>query len=553
MSSPADAWLFLGRLHPLLVHLPIGLLVLLSLLEWLARFPRFKAANQGAGFVLALAVPAAIFSVICGWLLSAAGGYDPHLLKWHKWTAIGTAAACALAGLLYLVDLKKAYRGCLVLTLLALVVASHFGGSLTHGSDYLVQYAPASLRNLFGIRATPTATPLPAKSPADAAWFADVVLPVFQQDCTQCHGKEKSAGGFRADSYVALQKGGKSGPSLVPGHADQSEAIKRMLLPLTDKKHMPPDGKPQPSADQLAVIQWWMNAGAPQSKKLAELKPPLKLRHFVESQFAVATVDTPSVPPKPREQVLAAAENLSGSLGIALETLSEKEPWLQCDASIAGLGFDDAALAKLAPLAANIRWLDLSGTRVTDAGLQQVAAMPNLKRLHLERTAITDAGLGKLSGLASLEYLNLYGTGISDAGVAKLETLPKLKHLFLWATKVTPAGAKAFAEAHTDKDQIQEWEEEIDQLKARIQNSQVSIEMGTVALSTPATNAAPMNADCPVSGKPTNPAKVVTYEGKVVAFCCDDCKAEFQKEPKRFLSKLGLTAKNTEGPAPKAR
>jgi YHS domain-containing protein len=35
-----------------------------------------------------------------------------------------------------------------------------------------------------------------------------------------------------------------------------------------------------------------------------------------------------------------------------------------------------------------------------------------------------------------------------------------------------------------------------------------------------------------------NPEKTVVYEGKVVAFCCDDCKANFEKDPKPFLSKL---------------
>ena len=94
MSGPSDISLFFGRLHPLLVHLPIGLIVLLALLEVLARSHRFKQANANAGLILALAVPASLVSVLCGWLLSLGGGYPDSLLQWHKWTGIATAAAC---------------------------------------------------------------------------------------------------------------------------------------------------------------------------------------------------------------------------------------------------------------------------------------------------------------------------------------------------------------------------------------------------------------------------------------------------------------------------
>src|SRR5580765_3824261 len=137
---------FFGHLHPLLVHLPIGLIVLLAILEWLARYPRFKGANASARFILALAIPLAIFTALCGWLLSIGGTYGDRLLQLHKWTGIGTAAACAIAGLFYWLDCKRLYRFSLFSTILVLVIASHFGGSLTHGSDYLVRFAPGPLR-----------------------------------------------------------------------------------------------------------------------------------------------------------------------------------------------------------------------------------------------------------------------------------------------------------------------------------------------------------------------------------------------------------------------
>src|SRR3989442_7685220 len=120
--------------------------------------------------------------------------------------------------------------------------------------------------------------------------------------------------------------------------------------------------------------------------------------------------------------------------------------------------------------------------------------------------------------------MNLYGTEVTDAGLAKLEELPKLKQLYLWQTKVTPAAAKAFADSRIDTDQIQRWQDEIEQLKTRIKSEQFLMDVGTTSTASAGTNQTSINTQCPVSGKPVDPTKTVTYEGSVVAFCCDDCK-----------------------------
>jgi hypothetical protein len=43
-----------------------------------------------------------------------------------------------------------------------------------------------------------------------------------------------------------------------------------------------------------------------------------------------------------------------------------------------------------------------------------------------------------LAKLTKLESVNLYGTKVTDAGVKKLTALPNLKRLYLWQTAVTP-------------------------------------------------------------------------------------------------------------------
>ncbi|MCX6929615.1 MAG: ribonuclease inhibitor [Verrucomicrobia bacterium] len=539
MSNATEMGLFFGRLHPLLVHLPIGLIVLLMFLELLARFPRFKQATANAGVILALTVPAAAFSVLCGWLLSGGEGYQERLLQWHKWTGIGTACVCALAALLYWLNFKQAYRWCLFCSFFALLLASHYGGSLTHGSDYLARYAPAPLRTWLG-GDTPVATAPPKPKDIDQLpVFAEVIQPALLKNCVSCHGPEKLKGKLRLDSLQALLKGGGSGPAIVPGKAAESELVRRLKLPTTSDDHMPPEGKPQPSSDEIALLEWWIDSGAPAAKKLAELKPSASIKRILGARFGSPVPAVKVVQALPLDQVLPLATDLAEQLHIALSPLSPKDPWLQCNASIGGTNFGDAQLARLAPIAPNLRWLDLAGTGLTDAGAAQVGAMHNLARLHLERTAITDAGLAALQDLPELEYLNLYGTSITDAGLDRLRELPKLKQVFLWQTQVTPPAAKAFLQARTDTNQLQHWQEEIHLLQAKIQDARISVDLGTELAAAPATNAAPVNANCPVSGKPIDPTKTVLREGVLVAFCCDNCKAKFEQDPKPFLAKLG--------------
>src|ERR1044071_568845 len=531
---------FFGHLHPLLVHLPIGLIVLLAILEGLARNPRFKNANASARFILILAVPMALFTALCGWLLSLGGSYGDRLLQWHQWTGLGTAAASAFVGLLYWLDLKKLYRICLFSTLLVLIITSHFGGSLTHGSDYLVRYVPKPLLAFFGNRQTE----IKIKNIPEMQVFSDIVQPILRQDCVPCHGPEKSESELRLDSLTALLKGGKSGPVLVAGKSAKSTLLKRLRLPLPEKEHMPPEGKPQPDTDQISLLQWWIDSGAPADKTIAQLRPPIRILRSVQARYGSSAIAN-NMAPKPLPAVQPLLTKIGDDLHISITALSPNEPWLQCNAAIAGTNFGDAELAKLAPLSANLRWLDLSGTNISDAGLAQFAAMPNLVRLHLERTAVTDAGLGRLATLPQLEYLNLYATGITDAGLERLPPLPTLKQLHLWRTKVTPAAAKSFAEAFTDTNQLQQWRSEIDQLKARIKNGHFLLDLGAPA-ATPSTNSAAVNALCPVSGKPVDPSRTVNYEGTLVAFCCDDCKAKFQHDPKPLLAKLGLISNQTK-------
>jgi uncharacterized membrane protein len=279
LHQPPDILLFLGRFHPLLVHLPIGMLAALAILELVARFPRCKNAAASAGFLLALAVPLAVVTAICGWLLSLAGGYDDTLLAWHKWLGTGTAVASVVTAFFFQRGKVITYHISLFITVGLLMVAGHLGGSLTHGSDYLIRYAPSLIKRWLGLTVAENVTAAnSAVTLSQLPVFAGVVEPIFAKNCVACHGPQKAKGDLRLDTFAAVQKGGKDGSVIAPGMAMQSLLIQRVLLPVSDDDHMPPDGKPPLTAAEIAVLKWWIDAGANETNTLDQLQPPPEIR-----------------------------------------------------------------------------------------------------------------------------------------------------------------------------------------------------------------------------------------------------------------------------------
>ena len=278
VHQPPEIILFFGHFHPLLVHLPIGMLVALAALELFALLPRFKSAAASAGYVLALAAPLSVVTAICGWLLSLAGGYDAQLLAWHKWLGVATAALTVAAALLFWRGKKSAYRAVLFVAAALLMATGHLGGSLTHGADYLTRYAPAPLKKMLGVSPTKIVAPkFSAEEILRQPVFAAVVEPILEAKCVECHGAQKSKGGLRLDSFAGVHNGGEDGAVIRPGNAAASPLIQRLRLPADSDDHMPPAGKAQPTAAEIALLEWWVNAGAPETNILNQLQPPAEI------------------------------------------------------------------------------------------------------------------------------------------------------------------------------------------------------------------------------------------------------------------------------------
>jgi len=408
---------FLGRFHPLAVHIPIALLLLAPLLECAAFARERWHLRQSAGFVLGLATVAAIASAWLGWLLAWSGGYEGPLITRHMWGGVSLAAASLACWGLYHWK-RSAYVVALLATVGVLIWTSDQGGKLTHGETFLTEHSPGPLRRWFGDDKKTEVDP--------TSFYAMRVQPIFEDKCVLCHNAGKFKGKLRLDSYEHVMRGGKDGPVIHAGEPGKSELFRRVTLPPDNKDFMPAEGKPALNATETKTVELWIAAGATthiaegaiqglpsppeentvSSPLTADYRPQLKVIADLETSLGVHLV--------PRSQ--------NPTDGLILRTVSAPE---RCN---------DATLAQLAPVANLIVDAELARTKVTDKGMPAIANFSNLRFLDLSNTAVTSTGVNELMKLEKLESLNLTQTRVTHKTVAELQAKPGLKRLYLFET-----------------------------------------------------------------------------------------------------------------------
>lgn len=267
-------WQFLGRLHPLAVHFPVGLLVFAAFLELLTLKNFDGKLRPGIHMLITAGAISAGLSVVFGLLLAQDGDYGEELLSLHQW--IGITSFVLGLGTWYLhgkaakdIQLKniRPYRLLLVLSAAGIAIAGHYGASLTHGKDYLSSTFPWNGQSERELAGTGSGFVLPASntemlSPQQELELNVQVRAILAHNCYQCHGEEKIKGDLRLDSKEFVFKGGKGGPVIVPGDADKSELYRRITLPSDHKEAMPSKGKKLSEKD-IALVEFWIRKGAP--------------------------------------------------------------------------------------------------------------------------------------------------------------------------------------------------------------------------------------------------------------------------------------------------
>ncbi len=422
---------FIGHLHPALVHLPIGILLIGLLLMWLSGKKKYNISPQVISIVLLIGAISAIVACITGYILSRSDDYNSSAVSWHMWMGISVAF---ISICLYMMVVNKPINKSSIIISIALCilifVTGHLGGQITHGSNFL-SFSLIRSADSISIDAKPITNVQEAKV------YRDIVQPVFYKECYSCHGPNKQKGGLRLDKFNFIMKGGKDGKIIDEDNADSSELIKRLLLPKEDEHHMPPKQKAQLNEKQIALLHWWIQQGADTGKKVKELQQPEKLKPFLLAlQSDHIEIKAPAnIPEKLVEKTDEKAIQKLKDKGVIVLPVAQNSNYVMAN-FVTATGIKNNDLNLLLPIKKQLVWLKIGDTKISDSALNYIGQCTNLTLLQLNNTNITDAGLLKLKNLEQLQSLNLVGTKVSTAGIVALKSLKKLQSLYLYQTEV---------------------------------------------------------------------------------------------------------------------
>jgi uncharacterized membrane protein len=434
---------FIGRFHPLAVHFPIALILLVPILELAGRNNRFSYLRLSIGFVLGLAALGATFAAILGWCLARSGGYSGTLLQQHMWGGIFLAAVCWLCWLSYARTGEREGvlgSGIIYATALATGIGlvawtGYRGGQLSLGEDHLTEYMPAGLRH--ALRVSNVRSSL--SNPGENTFYGARIDPIFSARCVTCHGPSKHKANLRLDSYRSVMRGGKDGPVIRAGNVQGSDLFRRITLPPGHDDFMPKENKRPLSPDQVKLIELWIGAGASDTLALNAIQgAPSGFASSPVPEVTFEEIDATSVV-RLRAAIAPAVIQLQKQFPNILEYESRGSANLYLNASLLGPKFGDSDLAAFAPLAEHITVADFSRTAITDRSATAIAAMKQLRVLRFTNTGITDATMQQLGSLDQLESLNVFGTRVTPAALPAIAKLPKLAHFYVGQTQV-PAG-----------------------------------------------------------------------------------------------------------------
>lgn len=448
---------FIGRFHPLIVHLPIGFLLLAGLMQLLALTSKknYRTLIPAISFTVFWGACACVAASRMGWLLARGGGYDEETLFWHKWLGIGLTALTFFGWLLTSKKLrlpKSAFYYTLGLMILLITVTGHLGGNLTHGSTYLLQYAPPFFQNVFGYQNDQNNVSMQLPSTPDSVVvFEHLIMPVLQAKCSSCHNETKKNGGLNVTTVEDIMFGGDYGDVLAAGTPLESELFRRITLPQNSRKFMPPTGDPF-TYSELKLLEWWIENGAVFEKRLLDDEVPPQIHALLLRDYGIDThpkpyYETATVASLPEETL-----NRIQQAGFIVRPLANENHFLEIIPSRSSVKMEQ--LQTLSAAKDQITWLNLSNQQITDDMLATIGQFTNLTHLRLEKNPVTDKGIENLAGLVHLESLNLYGTDITNETLGELEKFPALKKLYLWQTEVSPEAVEELQKNRPDLDII---------------------------------------------------------------------------------------------------
>ena len=422
---------YVGRFHPLLVHLPIGILLIAILFGYMSRresYSHLKGANH---IVLFFGAVSASLACITGFILTFSGEYETTIAEWHQWMGVSLAMVSWMAFLAHGRN-PFLFNSALWGMALLLLVTGHLGGSITHGSDFIT---PPPLSSwLQTPEQQEELMPLTAETLAYAA-----VANIISRKCKSCHGPGKQKGKLRLDGPEHLLAGGENGEVVVAGNIAESPLAKRISLPLTHEDHMPPKEKSQLSQRELKLLLKWVESGASFDQTIAamgweeelldELNADTVTSSFINNYDIIPEAEVEAADPAYLVQLT--------ELGVGILPVSSASNYFS--ARFLHVKKEDIpqALNLLGLVNEQCVGLNMAGILLTGQDITPLASLVGLTKLNMAGCGLTNEQLAAISGLSRLQYLNLVDNQLGLEGILQLRDLPALKQLYLFQNRLS--------------------------------------------------------------------------------------------------------------------
>jgi uncharacterized membrane protein len=411
-----------GRIHPLILHFPIVLLLMAVAFSWLPK----KQWVESGRFLLLLGTNLAGITVVAG-LILASEDYEGNSLNWHKWLGI-TSFTLSIGIYFLLKHQSKSLKYSTSALAVALLLTGHFGANLTHGSDFLL--APLLVKEAQMV------------SMDDAEVFRDMVQPIFEAKCISCHNEGKFKGELRLDHIEGLKKGGESGPFFLPGDPENSLFLQKIHLPLEDEDHMPPKNKSQLTEEEIETLKLWVTLGGDFEKKVAELDESTPLFQLASQRFK--TEKAYSFSPANDSDI----KKLNGFFR-KVNPVYPGSPALEVS-YFGSSTFDPKSLSDLKKVKEQVVKLNLNRMPLSEVDLKFLADFKNLEELQLNFTGVIADQLGLLEKTNSLQTLAISGNQLGSESLSALKKLGSLKKLFFWESGLTEQEKKSLQASLTN-------------------------------------------------------------------------------------------------------
>lgn len=436
-----DLELLLGRFHPLLVHLPIGFLLLIVFTEFYFLLVLRKELNRKFSlFAWFLSFAGAVFAILTGLLISSGGHYIDANLSTHKIFGFLLLGFTFISWLIRQIEVKVKKSNLLFFNIVGVVLLTltgHYGGNLTHGEAYLAEIIPISSKNIKDKNYQSLAN----KNIDSIVLYDDLIHPIFSAKCISCHNNDIQRGGLNMSNLEQLMKGGNAGKPTDPTNPRKSLLFNRIILPTHDIKSMPPDGD-LVSYDEINLILWWI---ANEKSSNFFLDNDLLSK---EVKLTIKSLYDLDLSPKPWNEKIILDKLDTEELKVLnkdvyeVNFISESQKFISVKFLKNEINQED--FDPLKKLSNHIVYLKFPGSSLKKNLVDNLEYFNNLIRLDLKNNPFDDEDLSKLINLENLEVLNLIGTSITEKSIKTFNEFKNLKRVYLWKTQISPSGIESF-------------------------------------------------------------------------------------------------------------